>query len=676
MQQKVIAQAEQAQKIYGEVSETCESRSRQLHFEIKTMKGQVEELKADVSEAAAKGEALTTKIKDLGGSIAEDEAELKSATEMRKKDEAAFSEEEKELMEMLDSLKRAQAIIERQGGASLAQLSGTDGLVQVLETMVEANAINFDDADRLTSLLQSSASSADGDEDEETGAPSTDSYQSKSGGVMDVLENLAEKTEDQLDALRKQETSALQNYELKKQALEDQTRFGKKDMESAKKDLASAGEGRAKADGDLQTVSKDLAENIKVLNELHRDCMAKASSFEEEASSRGDELKALAEAKKVITDMTGGASKQTYDLAQEDSEDGDADADSVSFVQLRSKAKARARAKARSGNAGLHVVHLVRKLAMASHNPELSQLASRMGVALRAESDDTADPFEKVRAMLSDMVSKLEEEAGDDAKKKAWCDKEKKETGAKKGDKEDDIEVLTTKIEEMTASSMKLKEEVAVLEKELGALTKFQAEADRLRAKEKEVYGRDRPELERGLDGVKKALRTLKEYYASGDDAKHDADGGGAGGVIGMLEVVESDFSKQLAEIIAEEERAQREYDTLTKENQISKATKDADVKFKSKEATELGKAVSETQGDLSSVNAEYSAIMEYWSQIQKTCAAKAEPYEVRVKTREKEIEGLKQALDTLEGQTSLVQRRVTHRTLRGAGPRHMQISK
>eukprot|EP00429_Kryptoperidinium_foliaceum_P066131 CAMPEP_0176061310 /NCGR_PEP_ID=MMETSP0120_2-20121206/30566_1 /TAXON_ID=160619 /ORGANISM="Kryptoperidinium foliaceum, Strain CCMP 1326" /LENGTH=698 /DNA_ID=CAMNT_0017394865 /DNA_START=1 /DNA_END=2093 /DNA_ORIENTATION=+ len=664
MQQQVIAQGEKAQKIYNQVSEECEDRSRQLHYEIKTMKGQIEELKADISEETAKAEALTTKITDLGGSIAEDEAELKAATERRKKEAVVFGAAEKELMEMLDALRRAESQLERQGSAAFVQTPGTAGLVQVLETMVEANAINFEDADRLTALVQSSSSDGEGEDEEQTGAPAADSYQSKSGAVTDVLEKLSEKTEDQLDTLRKEETSAKQNYELKTQALNDQIRFGKMDMDAAKKDLASADEAKAGAEGDLQAVSKDLAENIKVLGELHHDCMSKATSFEEETKSRGEELKALAEAKKAIVESTGGASQQTYGQTS----DSDSDA-ADSFVQLKSKSKAK------SGGAGMRAVHIVRKLAMASRNPELSQLASRMGVALRMDTS-VGDPFAKVRGLISDMVAKLEEEAGADAKKKAWCDKETKETLEKKGGKEDDIEGLTTKIEKMTAASMKLKEEVSLINKELGALTKFQAEADGLRGKEKGVYAQVRPQIERGIEGVKMALRTLKEYYAQGDDDKqHSADSGGASGVIGMLEVVESDFSKQLSEIISEEERAQREYDVLTKENQISKASKEADVKHKEKEATQLDKAVAETKGDLASVSSEYSAIMQYWTEIQKTCTAKPEPYEERVKARGKEIEGLKQALDVLEGEAALVQRRVTHRTLRGSGVVHLRVA-
>jgi len=660
LQQNVIGQGEEAQKIYHEFAEACEDRARELHHEIKTTKAKVEELKAIINEETAKDMAMTSKIEELASSQADDEAELKAATELREKEAKLFKEAEKELLEMLDALRRASAIIERQSGASLAQLAGAKGTVQVLQAMVEASAINSADASRLTALVQSGSSSDDAGSDsmDDTGAPAAEAYESKNGAVSDVLEGLTEKAEDELDSLRKQETQALHNYELKKQALEDQIKSNKKDMEAAKKELASAGERKAGAEGDMQSTSKDLQADIESLAELHHECMEKAASFEEETTARGEELKALATAKKAIVEMTGGAEKEAYGLAQQDS-----------FVQL----KATTRAKSADGSPGVRAIHLVRRLAMASQSAELAQLASRMGAAMRAQRRSGEDPFEKVKGLISDMIDKLEEAAGQDAKKKAWCDKETAQTSDKREDIEDEIEKMTTKIDQMTAESVKLKEEVGVLQKELGALTKYQAEADRVRAEEKAEFDRVKPQLEQGLEGVKTALKILREYYSKAEDdgAAHDAQSGGATGIIGMLEVVESDFSKELADVVAEEERAASEHDVVTKMNEIEKAAKETDMKFKVKEYTSLDKAVAENGGDLSSTKEEQAAILQYWDQIQKACSARAEPFEERAKARAKEIEGLKEALDALESETAFVQRRVTRRTLRGGGQLH-----
>merc|ERR1719310_1754318 len=135
----------------------------------------------------------------------------------------------------------------------------------------------------------------------------------------------------------------------------------------------------------------------------------------------------------------------------------------------------------------------------------------------------------------------------------------------------------------MTAKSAKLKEEIAALQKELAALARAQAEMDKVRAEEKEAYETNSAEMKKGVEGVKLALKVLNEYYAKEDKA-HDANEGASSGIIGLLEVCESDFSKGLAEMTAAEEEAAAEYEKTTKENEISKAAKEQDVKYKTKE--------------------------------------------------------------------------------------------
>merc|ERR1712232_1284970 len=100
----------------------------------------------------------------------------------------------------------------------------------------------------------------------------------------------------------------------------------------------------------------------------------------------------------------------------------------------------------------------------------------------------------------------------------------------------------------MSAKSAKLKEEVAELQKELAALASSQAEMDKLRSEEKAAFEENSAEMEKGIEGVKLALKVLTEYYAS-DDKSHDAAKGAGAGIIGLLEVVESDFTKGLAEM-------------------------------------------------------------------------------------------------------------------------------
>merc|ERR1719305_187826 len=197
------------------------------------------------------------------------------------------------------------------------------------------------------------------------------------------------------------------------------------------------------------------------------------------------------------------------------------------------------------------------------------------------------------------------------AELKEWCDKEYAETNAKKDDATALFEKLSTKLDSATAQSKKLKEEVATLQKELADLSKTQSEMDRIRAEEKAAYESNKPELEAGLKGVKLALKILNDYYAKAGKAHGSSDGAGSG-IIGMLEVIESDFTKGLTEMVAAEQVAAQTYDKETKENAIEKTTKTQDVKYKTKEAAALDKAIAELSTDREGVQAELDAVNEY----------------------------------------------------------------
>merc|ERR1719162_2369369 len=216
----------------------------------------------------------------------------------------------------------------------------------------------------------------------------------------------------------------------------------------------------------------------------------------------------------------------------------------------------------------------------------------------------------------------------------------------------------------MNARSSKLKEQTAALQKQLAALASAQAEMNRIRAGEKAAFDANSAEMEKGIDAVKMALKVLNEYYAK-DSAHASADGAG-GGIIGLLEVVESDFTKGLAEMEAAESAAVSDYKQLSQANEIEKATKDQDVKYKSKEAKGLDKNSAETNTDRSGVQEELAAVNQYYTGLKARCVAKAETYGERVKRREAEMAGLKEALSILDGEAVLLQR-TSKRTLRGA---------
>merc|ERR1719291_801674 len=227
------------------------------------------------------------------------------------------------------------------GSASLMQLKNADNMAQVLDTLVKGASISSEDASRLTALVQSSQQ--DGDED--VGAPAATVYQGQSGGIIQTLTDLLEKAQGQLADARNKETTNVHNFELMQQGLKDEIKFGQKEISEAKKSLAGSQESLAAAEGDLALESKSLKEDESTLSTLHQDCLTYAQNYEAETKSRGEELAAIAEAKKVIQSETVGAEGATYALNQV-----------PTFAQ-------RAQLSSKSDLASFEAVRFIRKLA-------------------------------------------------------------------------------------------------------------------------------------------------------------------------------------------------------------------------------------------------------------------------------------------------------------------------
>merc|ERR1711957_1018107 len=508
------------------------------------------------------------------------------------------SASEKELMDALSALSRAVGILEKEmakNPASFAQLPTADleGTLSALSTILDAAALSSSDKSTLVALAQTQQS----DEDEAPGAPAAATYKTHSTNILDVLEDMKEKAEGQLSDLRKAEVNSRQNYEMLKQSLEDQNAADNKGMNEQKANKGSAEEDKATAEGDLRMTSKELAASTDQLSTCHATCIQVAADHEVTVAGRKEELATIAQARKILTDTSSGAVSQTY-----------------SFLELSSFASI----KSRADLGGEEVVAVVRKLAKEQHSSALAQLASRISAVARYGAANGDDVFAKIKGLIRDMITKLEKEAGAEASEKAYCDEQIAKTEFKKGELEDDISKMTSRIDKAAARSVQLKAEVKQLQSELGALAKGQAEMDKIRMETHDDYGVAKADLELGLSGVGKALSLLREYYGNSaallqsDEQqptvpeKHEKSGGAGGGVINILEVCQADFAKNLAKEESEEADAQSEY----------------------------------------------------YGKIKERCIAKPETYEERKRRREAEIAGLKQALTILKEETALVQRK------------------
>jgi len=648
---KIVKEGEAESKAYKEYFDWCDDMARNAGFEIKTAEAKKEKLEAKIGELTSSITVSTSKIDELVAAIAADDSELTDATTVREKEAADFAKNEAELMDVIDTLERAISIISKEmakNPASLAQIdtSSTARLVQTLGAVIDAAGFAGVDKQKLVALVQSQNS-----DDQEPGAPEAAVYKTHSSGILDVLEDMKEKAEGSLSDLRKEETNSKHNFEMLKQSLEDQMTADTKDMEDEKAAKAEAAEGKATAEGDLDETVKLLKNTKDALATASATCMQVAADHQATVTARNEELKAIATAKKILEDTTSGAASQTYSMLQV------------------------ARLQSRADLAGLEVVQLVKQLAKKHHSSALAQLASRMTAAIRFGASGGEDPFAKVKGLIENMIAKLEAEAKAEATEKAYCDEEMAKTEEKRGELMDDVSKLTAKIDQATSKSATLSAEIKQLEAELAELMKSQAEMDKIRQEEHAAFLQAKDDLTTGLTGVRQALTVLRDYYASDAalvqqpamPALHTKASGAGTSIIGILEVVESDFATGLAKEETQEDDAQTLYDDVTQENKVTKTMKDQDLKYKTAEVKSLAKAVAELSSDKETLSTELAAVNEYYAKLKDRCIAKPETYEERKARREAEINGLKEALQILESETAFVQRNSRRKHMRGA---------
>merc|ERR1719413_19167 len=412
--------------------------------------------------------------------------------------------------------------------------------------------------------------------------------------------------------------------------------------------MAAAAEVKEASQSDLEMTTKDLANSKEQLATCQTTCVKVAADHDATVAARTQELKVIAEARKVLADTTSGAEGQTY-----------------SFVQLEASGL-----QTRADLAGREVIELVRSLAKKEHSSALNQLASRISAVARYSGSNREDVFAKVKGLIQAMIAKLEQEAGSEATEKAYCDEQIAKTVAKKGELEEDVAKMTSRIDQAVAKSVRLKGEVKELQDELAALARTQAQMDQIRSDTHADYAVAKADLESGLTGVRKALSILRDYYGSAASmvqeevrqpaapVLHSKSEGAGGSIIDILEVVESDFATNLAKEEAEEADAQSDYEKVSQENAVTKTLKDQDVKYKTQEAASQDATVAEYSSDRETANAELSAVLEYYSKIKERCIAKPETYTERQRRRQAEISGLKEALSILEDETAFVQRK------------------
>merc|ERR1719387_3447193 len=178
------------------------------------------------------------------------------------------------------------------------------------------------------------------------------------------------------------------------------------------------------------------------------------------------------------------------------------------------------------------------------------ELNSRVLSALAVHVD--ADPFRKVKKMIKDLITKLLEEANEEADHKAWCDAELATNEQTRNEKTEQVATLHAEIDELQASIQKLTEEITELTEAVAALDAAVAKATKIREEEKAKNAETIKDAIEAQKAVEQALKVLKDFYEKAGEATalvqqqpeapeifdkpYKGMQGENGGVVGMLE--------------------------------------------------------------------------------------------------------------------------------------------
>merc|ERR1719262_1244268 len=425
-------------------------------------------------------------------------------------------------------------------------------------------------------------------------------------------------------------------FKMLDQSLSGEVSHNEGKLSDAKKAKAGAEETLATSEEDLVATKKTKAADEEYSAGLKTECETAASEWAARQESAKAEMAAIDKASEILASgVTALVQVKTSKRSSDDDEEDDAQS------EMRQK-----------------LVKTIQRLGKKFHSFGLMQLAS---VA-------SSDPFVKIRGLIEDMIEKLLKEAEEEATQKAFCDKEMGASKTSQAQKTATIDKLQARIDGNSATIAELKGAITTLEAEVADIDKAQAEATKIRTEEKTDNLAAIKDFRDSANAVVAAMGVLKSFYEGGafvqiksqkstrpefGGAKTDA----ASGIISVLEVAESDFTRLLAETETAEDEAADAYAKQTEENKVSKATKMADSKAKQSEVKSLTVELGHANEDHASTSTELDAVNAYIDKLRPQCEEKAMSYEEKKAAREAEIAGLKEALEILSG-TGLIQGR------------------
>jgi len=504
----------------------------------------------------------------------------------------------------------------------------------------------------------------------EGGKQAPKSYTYQSNDIIGTLEGLLVEFKENKKELDKAEFDTNAAFEKEKLGMEKEKKFAEKEKAEAEELLATKEEELATAKEELAQETYDMNADQAFLKELTTTCEEKATMFDQRSSTRSAELTAISEAISVLESGTApnySANKKLVDLqrgarikAFAQTEGGPVEDRALSFLQ-------RGSASARQGLSLNKMLTFIEGAAQRLGSPVLATLSVKAKVQI--------DHFVKVRGLIKDFIAKLEADAEAEAETKSFCDKEMAKAIESRDAEQAKIETLAADISMTESEIAQLKAEIEVLSEQIAELYKALKEATELREAEKAENMKTIAEAEEGLAATKMALTILSEFYENaflqkGKYVPPNADRDGntvsdlapeifddtyhgnqeaSKGIIGLLEVIVSDFERTIETTTKEEKEAEDKFQDFKKETEADIDSKEKSKKEKENKVLDLTDKLADLQDQMKEAKDALETALKELEKLKPMCVEGEETWEERKAKREQEIEALKQALEILD---------------------------
>jgi len=676
LQSKVMSEGEEEAKTYNKFACFCKDTTSEKSGAIQSGEDKKLELSTAIGALQTRRGELDTDIGNLQQAITTAEGEVKTAESARSQEKKVYTTNEADLSGAIYALENAISSLKASKNPTLAQLKAVAKTVSTAAVMAEALGLGGDNARKVAAFFLQSAPTVP-----------TEDYSFHSDSIVTTLEGLLTDFRSQKTTLDSDEVSAISAHDSFLQAKANFTSQKERELDTARQEKAQKQEEIATSSQDLSTVAAELLNDQEYLTELSQMCSDKASTWDQRSQLRSDELSALSSAlailKGSVSEHVSGATirfaqkavrmhvvealarnegaMEAMEAAAEAAEAGAPSSPPFAFLQrngrsLRSTGQGPTAADGRQA-----VITLLRNKGAELRSTALAALAGEL----------SADPFAKVKQLIQELIERLQKQSSNEATQKGWCDKSISEAKQKRTYASEKVEELNGNLARLEAMNDSLTEELSLLQSEMTDLTNTQSEAVQMRTQEQGEHNSTVAEATAGMDAVDSAITILDRFYKTAAKAAialaqkgpaDDAPDAGfglnetytgsqseAGGVIGMLEVIKSDFRRTISETQQAEVQAQQDHLVFMTETGKSLAEKETAQTEKTRQkGTAEDQLIADGESLRSEVSIMESAITELL-QLKEACQT-GMTYEERTARRDEEIAALKQAVCILEG--------------------------